>query len=285
MMRFIQRFFKLLVVLTLAIIIFGGAAYFGYDIFIRPQKIAEQELSGPPPTPPPDPGLPDYEKCVQLKQAGKVVEAQAAFEQFVVNNPNSTLIADAKKILGEINSDLFFSATPTPDKEQYVVKPGDAIAKIERKLKTTADLIMRTNNLDDPRRLRVGQVLMVSHPDFSLVIKRKDHSVTVYNHGKFFKQYPVKSWNIPTGKPTPAIKARVTEKAAWKDGKRVAIDSKDYLGSGRWIVLSMQTYTLYTESDNPSLTMKPSSGGIGLEEEDAIELATLLGRNTPVTIE
>jgi len=47
----------------------------------------------------------------------------------------------------------------------------------------------------------------------------------------------------------------------------------------------MQTYTLFTQSDNPSLTMKPSSGGIGLEEEDAIELATLLGRNTPVTIE
>ena len=63
------------------------------------------------------------------------------------------------------------------------------------------------------------------------------------------------------------------------------IDSKDYLGSGRWIVLSMQTYTLFTQSDNPALTMKPSSGGIGLEEEDAIELATLLGRNTPVTID
>jgi LysM repeat protein len=285
MMRFIQRFFKVLVVLGLAVTIFGGAAYFGYDIFVRPHKIAEQEKSEPPPTPPPDPALPEFERCLNLKKDGKSVEAQSAFEQFVINNPNSTITGEAKKHLGELNTDLFFSATPTPDKEQYVVRPGDAIAKIERKLKTTAELIMRTNNLDNPRRLRVGQVLMVSHPDFSLVIKRKEKSVTLYNHGKFFKQYLVKVWNVPAGKSTPPIKARVTEKVAWKDGKRVPIESKDYLGSGRWITLSMQSYTLYTESDNPALTVKPPSGGIGLEEEEAVELATLLGRNTPVTIE
>ena len=284
-MRFIQRFFKVLVLLFLVVVIFGGAAYFGYEIFVKPQQIAEQEKAEPPPTPPPDPALPEFERCMKLQKDGKMVEAQAAFEQFVLNNPNSAVAGEAKKHLGEINTDLFFSATPTPDKEQYVVRPGDAIAKIERKLKTTAELIMRTNNLDNPRRLRVGQVLLVSHPDFSLVIKRKDKSVTLFNHGKFFKQYPVKAWNIPAGKATAPIKARVTEKVAWKDGQRVAIESKDYLNSGRWIVLSMQTYTLYTESDNPSLTMKPSSGGIGLEEENAVELATLLGRNTPVTIE
>lgn len=284
-MRFIQRFFKVLVVLSLAVVIFGGAAYFGYDIFIRPKQLAEQEKAEPPPTPPPDPALPEFEKSMALKKQGKMVEAQAGFENFVLNNPHSSMIEEAKKQLGEINTDLFFSPVPTPEKEQYVVRPGDAIAKIERKLKTTADLIMRTNNLDDPRRLRVGQVLMVSHPDFSLVIKRKERSVILFNHGKFFKQYTVKAWNVPPSKPSPPIKARVTEKAAWKDGKRIPIESKDYLGSGRWIVLSIQAYTLYTESDNPGLKMKPASGGIGLEEEEAVELATLLGRNTPVTIE
>ena len=284
-MRFIERFFKFLVVLSLAVVIFGGAGYFYYDIFVKPQQLADVEKAEPRPTPPPDPALPEFERCMALKQAGKMVEAQGAFEQFVTQNPYSTKMEEAKKLLGEINVDLFFSATPTPDKEQYMVRPGDAIAKIERKLKTTAELIMRTNNLDNPKRLRIGQVLLVSHPDFSLVIKRKEKSVTLFNHGKFFKQYPVKAWNLPSGKSNPPIKAKVTERIAWKDGNRVPMESKDYLSSGRWIVLSMQAFTLYTETDNPALSKKPTSGGIGLGEEDAVELATLLGRNTPVTIE
>lgn len=284
-MSFISRFFKILIVLGLATVVFGGAAYFYYDIFVKPKQLAQEEQAGPPPTPPPDPALPEFAKCMELKKEGKSVEAQQALEQFIINNPHSTKVEEAKKYLGDLNVDLFFSATPTPEKEQYMVRPGDAIAKIERKLKTTAELIMRTNNLDDPRRLRVGQVLWVSHPEFSLVIKRKEKSVTLYNHGKFFKQYPVKEWKVPPAKPSPPIKAKVMEKVAWKEGKRVPIDSKDYLASGRWIVLSMQAYTLFTDSDNPAVTMKPTSGGIGLDEEDAVELATLLGRNTPVTIE
>lgn len=282
----VKGLLKTLVIVALCAGILGGAGYFAYDLYFKPRMEAREETAKGPAPPPPDPGLPAFEKCTKLKKDGHLVEARTAFEQFLDNYPNSTKIEDAKDALGEINTDLFFSATPSPDKEQYVVQRGDALAKIEKKLKTTAELIMRSNNLDDPTKLQIGQVLLVSHPDFSMIINRKIKSITLLNNGKFFKRYKVKSWAAPAPKNSAPIDAKVTEKIAWKNGQRVAFSTKDFAGSARWIQLSAAGYTIYTEPlEQEAGTANKPPGGIALAAEDAEELSTLLNRGVPVRIE
>ena len=282
-----MRFFKALILLLLALVVFGSGGFFTYLWVVRPKLMLKQELNGRTAAsgeqaPPADPSLPEFENAMKLKKSGDLVQAQAALAVFVEHNPHSARIAEARTALGEVNTDIFFSTIPSPDKEQYVVQPGDALAKIEKKLKTNAELLTRSNNLNDPGKLRVGQVLIVSHPQFSLVVNRRERTVTLLNKGNFFKQYPVKAWNVPDTKSPLAANVKVKEKIAWKDGARVSFGSKDYAGSSRWVSLTAPGYTLYTD---PAEGGQKAPSGIALGAEDMEELSTLLTVNLPVTME
>ena len=273
---------KVLIVLFLCIAIFGSAGYFSYKLFVSPQKALKKEMAGPPPTPPPDPSLAEFGKCLKIKNSGTLVEAHDAFEDFVEHNPDSSKLEEAKDILGGINMTLFNSDQPSPDKQQYVIQKGDTIGAIERKTKMPGEMIMRLNKISDPTKLKIGEVLNVSRPEFALKIHRKTKMVDLINKGRFFKQYKVVSWNAPAAKNANPVSAKVTEKVAWKNGQRVIFGSKEYSGSGRWISLSVSGFTLYTESD--SGTPKPP-GGLGVEAGDMDELSSLINRNTPATID
>ena len=280
-----MRFIKALILLLLAAAVFGTGGYFTYQMEVKPKVALKRELDNKvlmgDPTPPPDPTLPELEYCLKLKKSGDLVGAQAALQVFLDQNPRSTKLDEARAALGEVNTDLFFSKTPSPDKEEYVIKPGDALAKIERKLKVNNELLTRCNNLDDPRKLRIGQVLIVSHPQFSLVVNRKQKTVTLFNHGKFFKQYPVKAWNAPDLKIAAPTNVKVKEKVAWKDGARVMFGSKEYMGSSHWISFTAAGYTLYTDPAEGGV----KTNGIALGAEDMDDLSTLLAINLPVTIQ
>ena len=101
-----------------------------------------------------------------------MVEARDALAAFIQKYPTGQHIEEAKDLLGEVNIDIFLSRTPSPEKEEYVVKPGDVLQKIAHKMKTTPELIMRMNNLNGTM-LHIGEHLLISHPDFSIVIERK----------------------------------------------------------------------------------------------------------------
>src|SRR5437763_1593571 len=139
---------------------------------------------------------------------------------------------------------ILLSRYPTPEKPEYVVKPGDVLAKISRKLKATPEPIMRMNNMSGTM-LHIGEHLLISHPPFSMSIQRKANLVVLLNHGVFFKQYHVREAKLPPKQPAK-IATKVAESVAWKDGKRIGIGSKEYLASTKWIRLAGAAgYTLY----------------------------------------
>jgi hypothetical protein len=73
---------------------------------------------------------------------------------------------------------------------------------------------------------------------------------------------------------------------AWKDGKRIGLGSKDYIGSTRWVRLNAAAYTLYSipDSAHPNLTQPPPPLGLGLAASDVEELSSLVNNHTPVSI-
>lgn len=273
---------KVLIILVLAAVVFGGGAYFAYTLFIEPDQNLKKETASGTPTPPPDMTIPEYERCLQLKNDHQWVDARAAYEHFLDTYPASTKLDAAKDDLGEINMAIYFSGGPSPDKDAYVIKPGDTLARIEKKLKAPGDVIMRTNNITDPRRLRVGDTLYVSHPDFSIDIDRKMKLVTLYNHARFFKQYHPTGWTAPAAKGNPApIQGKVSEVASFKNGQRVAFGSRDYDESSHQVQISPGGYTLYTD---PAEGGEKVSAGIALSASDMDELSALLTHGVPVTI-
>jgi LysM repeat protein len=273
---------KALVILALATAVFGGGAYFTYTLFIEPDQNLKKEMAFGPPPPPPDNTIPEYERILQLKNDHQWQDARAAYEHFLETYPASTKLDAAKDDLGEINVAIYFSGGPSPDKDAYVIKPGDTLAHIERTLKVPGDVIMRSNGISDPRRLRVGDTLYVSHPDFSILIDRKTEIVTLYNHARFFKQYHPTAWSAPAvkGNPPP-VTGKVTEIASFKNGARVAFGSRDYDESSHWIQITPAGFTLYTD---PAQGGEKGGAGIAMSASDMDELSALLTHGVPVTI-
>jgi LysM repeat protein len=269
----------------LAVVIFGGAALFSYKIFIRPELVFRAEKrSVATPFPTPDVGLPEFKEALKLKEEGKLTEARAAFTAFIQKYSSGPHVGEAQDLLGDINTSILLSNYPAPEKEEYIVHSGDVLARIAAKTKTTPELIMRTNNLSSTM-LRVGQKLLISRPDFSILIQRHAKWLYLLNHGQFFKRYRLRDEKLPVNQP-PKITTRVAEIMAWKNGKRIGIGSRNFLNSTRWIRLAAPGYILYSEPDDSHqiLEIPPPGQGIGMSATDVEELSSLVNTKTAVTI-
>jgi LysM repeat protein len=274
---------KWLFVLFLAIIIFGGAYWFGANyVFKEDIQVRKEQRGDVTPEPRIDLSLPEFEAAAKLRQDGKIPEARAALATYIQKYPTSSRAEEAKDLLGEINIDIFLSRTPSPEKQEYVVQAGDVINKVARKMKTTPELIMRMNNMSGTM-LHIGEHLLISHPDFAIVVQRKQNLLTLLNHGGFFKQYHVREAKLPA--KASKVQTKVVEVMAFRDGKRVGFGTKEFIGSTRWIRLGSQAYTIYSMPDSAHATVQPPPPqGIGLAAADVEELSSLVNKQTQVTI-
>jgi hypothetical protein len=127
--------------------------------------------------------------------------------------------------------------------------------------------------------------LLISHPDFSIVVQRKPKLILLLDHGSFFKQYHIQEMKL-SAKQAPRVVTKVAEVMAFRDGKRVGFGTKEFVGSTRWIRLSAAAYTIYSIADgaHPRLGQPPPPAGLGLAASDVEELSSLVNGRTPVTI-
>jgi LysM repeat protein len=276
---------KWLFVLALAVIIFGGAAWFGYTLFFKEEIAVQKEQRGEVRAEPtPDISLPEFQAAAKLREEGKLSEARGALTAFIQKYPTGLHVEEAKDLLGEVNVDILLSRYPSPEKQEYIVKAGDVLQKISNKVKSTPELIMRMNNLSSTM-LHIGEHLLVSHPDFAIVIQRKAKLIVLLNHGAFFKQYHVGEEKLGPKQP-PKVTTKVAETMAWRGGKRVGFGTKEFIGSTRWIRLGAPAYTIYSVPDNahPNLEQPAPPQGLGLAATDVEELSSLVNNRTPATI-
>ena len=276
---------KWILALLLAVIVFGGAALFSYKIFIRPELVMRAEKrAGATPMPMPDVSLPEFLAVKKLKEEGKLTEARSALTAFIQKYPSGLHVGDAQDLLGEVNTSILLSDYPSPEKEQYVVRSGDVLARIASKLKSTPELIMRTNDLSSTM-LRVGQKLLVSHPEFSILIQPQEKWLYLLDHEHFFKRYRIVELKVP-GKHAAKASTRVAEIMAWKNGRRIGIASPEFLNSTRWIRLAAPGYVIYSEPDDSHqiLDVPPPAEGIGMAASDVEELSSLVNTRTAVTV-
>jgi len=276
---------KWIFALLLAVLIFGGAALFSYKIFVRPEIVmrAEKKLAATP-IPTPDISLPEFQAAQKLKAEGKLTDARAALTALIQRYPGGPHVGEAQDLLGEVNISILLSDYPSPDKEEYIVRSGDVLARVAAKMKSTPELIMRTNNLSGTM-LRIGQKLLISRPEFSILIQRNARLLYLLDRGQFFKRYRVREEKLPVNAP-PKISTRVAEIMAFKNGKRIGIGSREFLESTRWIRLNLGGYVIYSLPDDSHqiLDVPPPTTGIGLAASDVDELSSLVNPRTAVTV-
>ena len=269
----------------LAVVIFGSAALFTYKNFVRPEIQVRTELNSTPnPMAIKDVSLPEFEAAQKLKADGKLAEARTALIALIQKYPEGPHAGEAQDLLGEVNISILFSDYPSPDKQEYIVRSGDVLARVAAKMKTTPELIMRTNNLSGTM-LRIGQKLYISHSEFSLLIQRKAQLLYLLDHQQFFKRYHVREEKLPPNAPAKT-ETRVSEIMAWKNGKRIGLASREFLSSTRWIRLAAAGYVIYSLPDESHqiLDVPPPTLGLGMTASDVEELSSLVNTRTAVTI-
>ncbi len=276
---------KALIILLLTAGVFGTAAYFTYELYVKPGQALRAEKQRGPQPPPQDPSLPDFNACLDLKKKGDSNATRAALIVFLDHFPHSTKADEARDLLGEINADLFFSQAPAPEKQIYIVAKGDVLNRVAMRTHSTPELVFRSNNLTGSM-LRIGQKLVIAPADFSAVISAREKRVALYNAKRFFKQYRILT--VPAAdtaqKTAPAKRVGkvVSKLATDAAGNRVTFQDKGYAGALHEVSLSIPGHSLFALPATDKPVTRP---GIGLAPEDMEEIAVLLKKNDPVTIE
>ena len=277
---------KVLITLILVVGILGAGAYYGYQLLLKPrQELAKERTQAalaPVPTPTPDPAVPALEAAIAIQKTGDLVAAREAISLLITQFPDSPALPEARRLLGEVNMDALLSTYPLPNKLEYTVVKGDALAKIAGKTKADAELIMRSNNLGSIN-LSIGQRLLIPQMAPSIHIHRADKTLTLYDGADFVKQYPLLSASVP-GAPGQKITGRVTDKTATFENKRVAFGSKEYAASDRMIILG-QGMTIRGVAESADGQPKAAAFGIALPAPEMEELFLFISRGTPVTID
>src|SRR5204862_7483728 len=142
-----MSFWQKCVVILFAIAIFGGAGYFAYIAF-RPVELAR--LQSIPWVKYVHPNIKRLKQAQDLVRERKLNEAREILIKALVLEPKSPVTRDLRHLLGNVNAQIFFSKEPSPRKTEYIVKQGDALSSIARKLDSSAEAIMHVNNLDSP---------------------------------------------------------------------------------------------------------------------------------------
>ena len=276
---------KALIILLLTVAVFGSATYFTYELYVKPERALRAEKQRGPPPPPPDPSLPEFATCLQTQKTGNPAATRTALIGFLDHFPRSPKAGEARDILGGINASQFLSPVPTPEKQTYIVVKNDVLNRVAMRTRSTPELIFRANRLTNVR-LKIGQKLIIPPADFSAVISIREKTITLYGAKHFFKQYRILSLPARETAGTAPVARRlgkvVAKFATDSTGNRVTIQDKTYAGASHEVTLSIPGHSLFPI---PADANAPVRNGLGLSPEDVEEIAALLKKNDPVTIE
>src|ERR1041385_1445937 len=132
-------------VLLLGTAIVGSAAYFARIAF-RPPEL--ERYKSIPWVNYVHPNVKKLEQAQSLASQGKLNEARDLVVKALIVAPKSPVTRELRDLLGNINTQIYFSKEPSLRKTEYTVQAGDALSSIARKLNSSPDAIVYLNNLD-----------------------------------------------------------------------------------------------------------------------------------------
>lgn len=217
---------------------------------------------------------------------GRVDEATARFERLWQTAPDDAKTRELAEVISRANLDSLYAGRIAKP-ETHKVARGEALFNIARRNKVTPELMLRANGITDPKRLRIGQELKIPDTNWSLVADVSGNALKLYNHGKLFRFYTVR-----TGRElgtTPQGEFRILNKKAnptWRPGDgRVYLpgDPNNELGT-RWMAFEGDILGIHGTLHPETLGHYASNGCIGMAQADVEELFDLITEGTPLKI-
>lgn len=215
-----------------------------------------------------DPGEKAFQKAHELLAMGRIAEAREKLTAIVNVYPSSSSAPVARRIVGEINLDEILSTSHMEGKQIHAVKRGDSLLGIAAKHNTTIDCIMHLNSMMELPKIQPGDELLVMPLDFRVLIEPRQQSVSLWDGGRFIRDYPILHLDASAAKPR---RAAISSKAAELDGRRVPPHSKEYRSADKVLLIDKPVLQIRGWDGSGE---KPA-GGILLRPQDMEEIALL----------
>lgn len=193
-----------------------------------------------------------------------------------------------ERMIGDLNLKALFSPQIGPGDEIYEVQRGDYIQKIAQVNDATQEVILRANNISDPRTLSVGKKLKVSKRAFAIEVDKFENTLTVTANGKFFKRYRCRTGRADHMTPTGEYKIINKKKdPEWRKpgtGEFVASGAPDNELGTRWMAFDGSSLGIHGTIDPSTVGFYASQGCVGMLKEDVEELFDYIPLGTPLSI-
>ena len=220
----------------------------------------------------------------QLEAKGSLLEAKLLYQKLVDNFPESPEVMGWQKKTEDINIKLLFSPVLTPKSIIYQIRPGDTLNKIAREHKTTIELIMKSNNIDDALIIPGRKIKVWSVP-FNILVDKSQNILLLKNNEEIIKTYIVS-----TGKNncTPAGTFKIVNKLSnptwFKAGAVVSPQSAENVLGTRWMGFDLAGYGIHGTTEPKELGKQVTQGCVRLSNADVEEIYSIVPVGTEVTV-
>lgn len=198
-----------------------------------------------------EPGEKAFQKAHELIALGQLDQAREKLNAIINVFPTTTSAPLARRIVGEMNLDEILSVTHMEGKRTHVVKSGDSFFGIVAKNDTTLELLMHLNGLTNFGRIQPGDEFIVMPLDFRLLITPSRKSLSLWDAGRFIREYLIVDLNVPGS--MPAQRTTIDSKSAIASGgRKVQALAKDYITAEKSIQLAKSSIQIrpYSEGDD-----------------------------------
>jgi lipoprotein-anchoring transpeptidase ErfK/SrfK len=218
-------------------------------------------------------------------QSGDLLSAKDTYRSIIEKFPGSDNVQRAQEELENTNVLMLFSPIPTSDSVLYEIQKGDTLAKIAKKFSNTQDMILRANNLKNPKVVPLGRKIKVHNEKFSIVVDKSQNTLTLKSSDKIVKTYRV-STGLNNSTPIGSFKIinKIVDPTWYTAGTVIPADSpKNILGS-RWMGLSAPSYGIHGTTEPQSIGKQVTSGCVRMKNSEVEELYQIVPEGTEVII-
>jgi lipoprotein-anchoring transpeptidase ErfK/SrfK len=220
----------------------------------------------------------------KLEAKGSLLEAKLLYQKLVNDFPESPEVMDWQKKTEDINIKLLFSPVLTPKSIIYQIQPGDTLNKIAREHKTTTELIMKSNNINDALIIP-GRKIKIWAVPFNILVDKSQNILLLKNNEEIIKTYIVSTGrNNCTPVGTFKIVNKLTNPTWFKAGAVVPAQSPENVLGTRWMGFNLAGYGIHGTTEPKELGKQVTQGCVRLCNSDVEELYSIIPVGTEVTV-
>ena len=263
----------------LLILIIGVVAIGSMLVFLSSKKINKLvRISGH------GPGRALSGQARAFEAKGSLLEAKLLYQKLVNDFPESPEVMNWQKRTEDINIKLLFSPVLTPKSIIYQIRPGDTLDKIARVHKTTTELIMKSNNINDTLIIP-GRKIKVWNVPFNILVDKSQNILLLKNNEEIIKAYIVSTGkNNCTPVGTFKIVNKLLNPTWFKAGAVVPPESAQNVLGTRWMGFDLAGYGIHGTIEPKELGKQVTQGCVRLGNADVEELYSIVPVGTEVII-